>query len=526
MYRFGMVPDGAFRPGLELISYLDGNLSSNGLDDPALAIQVFYLPWWTEMHMPIGDSVYLCSTTLRSALDHHRHKLTEALFPSGNPHHVLNYINELNKPAYTWHSAVNDNLPNYPNNCTRCRLYRAVGLGIMDQVRDAYNMVHGCEIASEAERDIGIRRCSGFNELHEAAIKKECVLQAALGMGSGSGPGSSWIPNQPSGKGSGKKGKEKEKESPESGRASSKWIWGVDLTKDDLLELTRGADRQGQVSHSGYDSPLPSDSLQSKSSASLDADQLEDPQKTHLWFDALSESITTVPDLPPKEFPKYTDVAEVTEDEQIDPEPDLVIEAFTKRAKTEAIRANKLVMQGEVDRPVSYYDFGSEFIPKIALIPKRPWLMPRLPIILPPTNVAFGVTPTTIAIPPPTNIVIPGSELDVDIQMPGISNSESDDIPDHIDIPDSDDHAMDVIRSDEHDIPMSDSGSDLPESPIAPRSAGASTPMTDSGSDLPQSPIAPRSVGSSGQIIGIERDPITGRFTAASFANYPDDLLG
>ena len=152
MYRFGMIPDSVFRPGIELIIYLDGNLSSNGLDDPALAVQLFNLPWWTEEHMPIGNSLYLSSTTLRSALDHYRHELVAALIDSGVPHHIPNFANKLNKPAYTWHSAVNDTLPNNPTDCTRCRLYRAVAVGVMDQVRDVYNMVHGCEIANEAER--------------------------------------------------------------------------------------------------------------------------------------------------------------------------------------------------------------------------------------------------------------------------------------------------------------------------------------------------------------------------------------
>jgi hypothetical protein len=149
-----MSHDAAFRPGLELISYLDGNLSSNGLDDPALAIQHFKLPWWTMIIMPTGDSFYLCSTTVRSALDHHRHELDKAQI--GVPQHLPDLTNELNKPAYTWHSTVNDTIPNNPNNCTRCRLYRAIALGVMDQIRDVHNMVHGCEFTNEAERDIGI----------------------------------------------------------------------------------------------------------------------------------------------------------------------------------------------------------------------------------------------------------------------------------------------------------------------------------------------------------------------------------
>ena len=112
MYRVGMSPDRAFRPGLKLMTYLDGNLSSNGLDDPALDVKIFHLPWWTGQTMPTSKSSYLCSTTLKSALDQYRLRLEEALIPFGAPHTISNLANELNKPAYTWHSSVDDHLPN------------------------------------------------------------------------------------------------------------------------------------------------------------------------------------------------------------------------------------------------------------------------------------------------------------------------------------------------------------------------------------------------------------------------------
>jgi len=535
MYQFGMVSDGIFRPGLELISYLDGNLSSNGLDDPALVIRDLDLAWWAEEHMPTGDSFYLSSTTLRSALDHYRQELEETLIDCVAPHFGPDFINHLNKPAYTWHSAVNDTLPNDLNYCTRCHLYRAVEVGLMDQVRDIYNMVHACEVANQAERDIGIRRASGFNELYEAAIKKECKSQAASGPGSGLES----THNQQSGSGSGSgKGKEKQQFGPEvemlkesvmelvrsAGGASSKWTWGVELTNDDLRGLIRGADRQDQGSHTGYDSPLASGSLISETSTAFDPNKLEDPEKSQLWFDDVSSSIASISKLRPDQFPLYSDVNLMT-GEELDPEPDLVIEAFSKKAK---VKANKMVMQDEVDRPVSYRDYGSEFIPRIALIPKRPWLIPSLPIILPPTN-----KPPII----PTDQDNIGTELDAD-HIP-ISDFESDNIPGHIDISESDSvpdsmassdviipisdgsNAMDVVRSDEHDIPSSESGSDIviPGSPVESGASGA-----DSGSDivLPESPMAS---GASGALIGIERDHSTGRFTAASFANISDELF-
>ena len=392
----------------------------------------------------------------------------------------------------------------------------------MDQIRDVYNMVHACEIANEAERDVAIRRASGFNELFEAAVKKECAVDTGNGSGSGLGRAQ----DQHSGSGS-KKGKEKQSFGPEvkdlqelvkklvkagGGMAASKWICGVDLIEDDLTHLIRGADCQGQDSHTGYDYPLPSDSLQS-GSAALHPDKLEDPNKTQLRFDKPSASILSIPELPPKEYPTYSGILVAPDDS----EPDPVIEAFTKRAKAEAIMAGKLLIQDEVDEPVSYHDYGEEFIPQSSLIPKRPWLMPRRPIILPPTNI------------PPTDITRDmATKSDADDQLPDIPSSESVDMPYQIDVSDSDnipesstsseisfpvsdDHGsdvMDVVRSDEHDIPMSAAD-------------------TDSGSDVvfPESPIATRSIGVSGAMVGIERDPNTGQFTAASFANFPDELL-
>ena len=118
---------------------------------------MFHLPWCTGPHSPTGISSYLSRATIKMALDDYRRQLAAAMPPFGKPHSIHNLADELNKPGYTWHSSAND-LPNIPNNnCTRCRLYHAVAVGVMDQVCDTYNMAHGCEVANEAEKDIGIR---------------------------------------------------------------------------------------------------------------------------------------------------------------------------------------------------------------------------------------------------------------------------------------------------------------------------------------------------------------------------------
>ena len=139
--------------------------------------------------------------------------------------------------------------------------------------------------------------------------------------------------------------------------------------------------------------------------------------------------------------------------------------------------------------------------------------MPYYPIILPPTNTFQSAPDHLTKLDSDDQLPdIPDSESDEDVQFPDIPMSKSDNL--YINIPNtisnisflvSDDHGsdvMDLVSSNKHDILMSDVN-------------------TKSGSNLvfPESPVA---TGASRVIL---RDPDTGRFTAASFANFPDELL-
>ena len=509
MYRIGMIPDGLFRAGLELMTYLDGNLSSYGLDDPALGIQDFILPWWTGSEPPTQRSSYLSSATIKPALDHYRQQIASANIPFSTPHKIRNLADELSKPAYTWHSSVNATV--LPNDCNRCRLYRAVAVGVMDQVRDTYNMLDACDVANQAERDIAIRRASGFNELFEAALKKE----AEVSVRSGPGPG-------PETKGKGKQFGPEVKEllkltkdlvKEASSTAHRKWTWGVDLTSDDLGGMIRGADRDYQVPHSGYDQTLPDGSLQTMSS------DLSDSENSVL-YDELSGSICSVPDLSPPDYPNFAFVL-------LDPsglpvaesDTDPIIEALAKGAKMQATKANKLVMQDEVNQPASFGDDAFEFMPQTAFITRRPWLAPRHPIVLPPSNHPEIIT----------------ADPDADDEIPDhIDIPDSDEIPNHIVILDSNDIPDDGVIQDSDDIPdhIVIQDSDSPTSDIQfPVSDDELSDRMDvdvgSAEDMYISPVETGpSIRASGAMPRLQRDPTTGLFTPASFAHFPDDLLG
>jgi len=539
-----MIPDGIFRPGLELMTYLDGNLSSNGLDDPALDIRKFYLSWWTPQRTRPGPSDCLSSGTIKAALEDYRKQVALSMARIKPPFSIRNLADELNKPAYTWHSSAYDEQPNTPS-CTRCRLYRAVAVGVMDQLRDTYNMVRACEVANEGESDIAMRRASGFNELFDAVVKKEYDLASV--------PSLDQAPDAQSGSG---KGKEKQRFGPEVGilkeltkklvreggeRGSSKWISGVCLTADDLLRLIRGADCQNVLPHSGYDAKLASGPL--RSASDIDT-TLESPSDEGLRFDTLSKDIiTTIPDLSPSFYPRYLDMD--VSGQLHGSARDRILNAFAKRVKVKAKKTKKLIMQEEVDQPTSFFVGGPEFDPRVALMPRRPWLMPRLPFIIPPTLGRLHVTNTDDIVGTesaaddayPDHIEIPDSgEIPDHIEVSG-----SDD-PRHIDIPNSpgilmipesessassdiyvhdSDDAMDVVPPDEQTgASANNSGTIVIDNDTSSDSVDDHIELS---SDHPNSPD--HEMSDSAVIGRFGKDPATGRFTAASFANVPDDMV-
>jgi hypothetical protein len=389
----------------------------------------------------------------------------------------------------------------------------------MDQIRDMYNMVHACEIANEAEKDITIRRASGFNELFQAVMQKECEEgEQPDAYKNEQQSGSQVRPEL-----EGLKSLIKDLIAGVDGMIATKWTWGVDLDEDDLLDLIRGADRDHEVPHSGYDEELPSGSLRSPSSGAPDPTTMEDPNDPNILFDAVSIPIT-IRELDLDEILKWSDLfSNASGDDQLDADPDPVIDAYTKRAKAEARQANKQIMQDEVNHPVSYLDYGSEFDPKVSLIPRRPWLAHIIPKILPPTNIQ---TDRVVLTDPnsdedlPDHIDIPDSDDIPDhIEIPN-----SDEIPDHIDIPESDDFPESDSNTSQVDFPVSDDEMDVDESVHETNTDLASEKNSDSASEANDDIVFP-SDSPRQTTTEVQRDPLTGRFTAASFAKFSDALL-
>ena len=116
----------------------------------------------------------------------------------------------------------------------------------MDKLCDLQNWANACEMANVGEKEVSMRRASGFNQLFEAAMQKEINS----GLAHYPNPvASGWLGEMSSQKQHSLrvKGKRKASEVAEevrrhakglwkdaSGRLDTKWTWGVNLTSQDL----------------------------------------------------------------------------------------------------------------------------------------------------------------------------------------------------------------------------------------------------------------------------------------------------
>jgi len=102
LYHSWMVLNNGFKLGLDLLGYLDGNLSRYGRDDPQLAVEDFHLPWWRCSLAPQKYTSYLSFVSVRACLKEHQKQLVNAVLKNLGKQ-PAEETEQLNKPAYSWH---------------------------------------------------------------------------------------------------------------------------------------------------------------------------------------------------------------------------------------------------------------------------------------------------------------------------------------------------------------------------------------------------------------------------------------
>ena len=180
--------------------------------------------WWKSEDEPSTNQI-LSYSNIREALEFHR-QLTGIKGIVGK---------KMDKSRYTWNRNVSFLPESQEIQCNRCRLYRGITLGVLDNIQDLRHYVHALEVTYEERSDLSIRRAAGFFQLYEAALMKE--VQADAGKG---------------------KEKAKERENSQTQDPSLKWTWGPVLTEDEVRKLpeSRSLLFPPKV-HSGYNASLP-----------------------------------------------------------------------------------------------------------------------------------------------------------------------------------------------------------------------------------------------------------------------------
>ena len=292
------------------------------VNDADSAVTEFKFSWWLpgQLH-DVADAKYFNIQSAKECLEFHEAQRKDRGVEETTP------LKEIFQKNYIFPSSAFGDVPVPPGKppCTRCRLYRAVALGSQDKLRDLRNSLQGGRSLFRTETLISIRRASSFNLLYEAVVNKEETTTLPTGVTAAATPST-----EPATGSKGKKradvtepataSKGKKRADVESWHTlseerlkqsqlehaqslpSRKWVWGPDLTEEDLKSFVRGGDRNNVLPHTGYDESLDERSIGYPSPPVNIArfTQGGDPP-----FFELSPDIQEVSDLKPHQYPAF-----------------------------------------------------------------------------------------------------------------------------------------------------------------------------------------------------------------------------
>jgi hypothetical protein len=304
-YRSAVQQDYSIPLDREFLLALDGGLGTLS----GRHIEKFELSWWNLSRL-ITQKDILSIYTIEKCLAFHRKQVAD----SGAGNNIPPDGGRFHRPAYIWKQNA-DKPVTESDKCPRCRLYRAVALGMQDEHRDIKNLVRGMDSSFAENKNQSMRRASGFNQLFEFLSIKEQDPLAETEFSQAVTPSSYPEPQLstenialPDLALRSKKGKrvagrrdlaERTRQEAIAGvkrmsnMASLKWTWGADLDPMELRSLRRAADTGHQLPHSGYDMSLTHGPTSRSDSPVLSAAEIDDTG----YFSDVGEDIQPVPDL-------------------------------------------------------------------------------------------------------------------------------------------------------------------------------------------------------------------------------------
>ena len=282
-------------------------------------INRFHNSWWSqdsfESNSIINENHFLQINNIDECLEFHRREIIS--FPPASS----NTSSFTSKPNYIWKPEAAEPITQ-TDRCRRCRLYRAVAMGTLDEHRDIRNQVQGMETVFATQKQQALRRASGFNQLFEyLSIKEHDPTAAASVFPNHDVSHSVTVPDsieneslrkiRPQSKKGGKFAVRRAAGAATRKSAiadlkkvenvpSLKWTWGVDMDHSDLPALHRSIDLAKRLPHSGYDTSLLQGS-DTRSMSSLTHDVLD--FENGYFSDVGDEVRRAVPDLNSRDIP-------------------------------------------------------------------------------------------------------------------------------------------------------------------------------------------------------------------------------
>lgn len=299
---------------------LDAGIMSTAAGDTPAAetlVDTFFCKWWTDdlirSNPILQDQNVLNMKNIDDCLAFHRHQTNLLSTPD-----TVNPPIMLGRPRYIWNS--NSAKPiSEGDSCIRCRLYRAVAMGTLEDHRHIRNHVQAMEVSFSTQRKEAIRRASGFNQLFEYLSIKEDVGDVPENVGqipldSPYLSEKETLPKLTS--------KSAEERKTITGRRavavsirrsaisevrrvgnmpSLKWTWGAHMDDSDLPAFHRSVDVGKKLPHSGYDTSL-IDGTDTRTTSTMTRD-LRDVEESGYFSDVCEDVRRPVPELDGKDIP-------------------------------------------------------------------------------------------------------------------------------------------------------------------------------------------------------------------------------
>lgn len=201
--------------------------------------------WWNARKpRDLNSAMILDRLTIEKCLEKHLIQLNElGLGPEMNARPTTPVLPP-HPGASSTHLNLKESSAAKSLQCQKCDQYSQILSNTLQDILDAHNFANTMLTSSEAQWNLGMRRASTFNLLHEAAVIKEKAEPSSAR--------SAFSKNDQI-KSVAENAKRELKRLQALPPTSYKWTWGEQLTEGEVIDLARSGTRPKHRFHSGYD---------------------------------------------------------------------------------------------------------------------------------------------------------------------------------------------------------------------------------------------------------------------------------